>query len=394
MESKESQKHKKFKKDKEYLVVTIDYEGSDKKPWESDITQFGAKITYPANCDKIWKGKVQKLSQQVWTTKVKQIQRKLDQHFPLLKGSFGPKNQEQLLKSIGNKHIMAIQNHQASTLFPQLTVEQARTIFLPPLYKTSISYYLATLADPPKPTDPDAYFVVYVRGDKKLSAKSQELTGITEDTLKMGFTLKQGLELFIIWLNALAAEYQLIFLAHNGIGYDAPLLCSNLHRYHMLNKLQGIFVHTFDSLGWCKAHLDSSKLLDGEFGKSYRLGDLYRAAFGKEFKGAHDAKADIDALDQFCHGPWMKHITKYQEIPTNPKISMDWNSFMQKIFWPGQKEVDRVEKRKIRDKLTNERKTKKSKTDQQLTKAEIQRMVAKTRPKDISWVPFVSSNPK
>jgi DNA polymerase III epsilon subunit-like protein len=148
-----------------------------------------------------------------------------------------------------------------------------------------------------------------VKADQKICAIASEITGITDAKLRHSPPCLDSLRAFFEWIDHTREKHPVVLVAHNGIGYDYPLMMSEMYRwdmapYHTL-KRYGIR-YLFDTLAWARVNLPSHKLIKKPTGESsFRLGDIHEALVGFRFDGAHDALADCHALRRICESEYV-----------------------------------------------------------------------------------------
>ena len=135
----------------------------------------------------------------------------------------------------------------------------------------------------------------------KMSKGATEITGITNDSLDNEAIISIVLDNMLTHINTVCEDTTLerCLVAYNGIGYDIPLLVSELSRYtkplvYFRKMKLSYFV---DVLFWSRQHLDKTYLLRRANGRcSYKLGDIYKVVCGKKLQGAHGALEDCRAV--------------------------------------------------------------------------------------------------
>jgi three prime repair exonuclease-2 len=148
-------------------------------------------------------------------------------------------------------------------------------------------------------------FETFVFTDRKICDKASEVTGITNEHLKNAPKTKKALVDFFEWISSLRTDDEdVVLVAYNGINYDFPLLCSEMHRWDMNipRQLQACGVKfLLDPLKWARLNIDRTRLLRKNTGNcSFCLGDVYLALTGDSFSNAHTALADTQALMKVC----------------------------------------------------------------------------------------------
>jgi hypothetical protein len=90
----------------------------------------------------------------------------------------------------------------------------------------------------------------------------------------------------------------MLMIAHNGFGFDYPLLFSEMHvnSFSIKKKLEHVYL-LVDTYAFARS-LDDTVLMKIDGKPSRKLGDLYRLLTSdyKEMKNAHNAKFDTLAL--------------------------------------------------------------------------------------------------
>jgi DNA polymerase III epsilon subunit-like protein len=119
----------------------------------------------------------------------------------------------------------------------------------------------------------------------------------------------ESLKAFFQWIDDTRQNHPVVLIAHNGLGYDYPLLMSEMYRWDMApyNTLKRYGIeYLFDTLTWARVNLPSHKLIKKPTGESsFRLGDIHEALLGFRFDGAHDALADCYALRRICESEYV-----------------------------------------------------------------------------------------
>ena len=131
-----------------------------------------------------------------------------------------------------------------------------------------------------------------------VSAGAAEITGVTTDMLENCPPLAvQGAKLNQ-WLSMLRAaagpDVPVVVSAHNGDGFDFPLLAVDMRRAGF-SMLEWEGVQLWDSLGFFQRLQRRGRAAGGGYA-SCRLGSLYEERFGEVLVGAHDALTDVRAL--------------------------------------------------------------------------------------------------
>ena len=155
-------------------------------------------------------------------------------------------------------------------------------------------------------------FETLVKADQKICKMAQQITGITNEMLKDAPECKDALISMFEFISKYRNGHPVVLIAHNGHGYDYKLLLAEMWRrqirlYPTLKKC-GI-IRFFDSLTWARIHVKHHRLVKREDGKaSFRLGDIYKSMFDKEFDNAHDAVADCRALMDICNCEYFRFL--------------------------------------------------------------------------------------
>lgn len=154
------------------------------------------------------------------------------------------------------------------------------------------------------PNGQTAEFVTRMCPQIPICPEASEKTGVRTEDLKNEPPCKIGLLKWLKWLKVKGQGYRLVLVAQNGIGFDFPILMSEMERcgIPLLNTLKKIGVHRlFDSLLWFKTFLMSHHLIKKDTGEpSFALGDIYESFFSRRFDNAHSAVADTVALMELC----------------------------------------------------------------------------------------------
>ncbi|XP_054859897.1 three prime repair exonuclease 2 [Eublepharis macularius] len=122
---------------------------------------------------------------------------------------------------------------------------------------------------------------------KPFTAKAEEITGLSNRTLEenckpdFNSAIVEALRAF---LDRQARPVCLV--AHNGLGFDFPLLRTELWK---------VDADLPPDTG-CLDTLPALKELDKATNQSYRLGEVFRRIYGQEPVGAHSAEGDVLTL--------------------------------------------------------------------------------------------------
>ena len=116
---------------------------------------------------------------------------------------------------------------------------------------------------------------------------SQKLTGITAQKLINQPAIHQALLSWFQWLKNLGAE-QITLVAHNGLGFDFPILRKEMQRCN-IEFPPGIRFQFFDSLHWARKQFSKECI-------SFSLMNLFKYVCPTEQFQAHDALQDCWAL--------------------------------------------------------------------------------------------------
>lgn len=162
--------------------------------------------------------------------------------------------------------------------------------------------------------DPDTKeeheFKTMVRSDKSIKPEASAITGIKDSDLVNAPKCAEALRMFFAWIDKTRKDCLVVFVAHNGAGYDYLLLMSEMHRwdfpiYVTMNR-HGI-VRLADTLPWARVNIPSHRLVKKPTGEaSFRLGDLHESLLGHRFDGAHDALTDCRALKSVCESEYVR----------------------------------------------------------------------------------------
>ena len=215
--------------------------------------------------------------------------------------------------------------HVNLTTMKPTTKKKKKTLLLPEEMRKEIPYYLDFEATDKIPmecrivqigclmVDPETkeehVFSTLVKADMSIVAAASEVTGIRDEHLVGAPGCAAALRKFFDWIDETRKGNNVIFVAHNGSGYDYLLLMSEMHRWDMppfvTLKRHGV-VRLADSLPWARVNIPSHKLVKKPTGEpSFKLGDLHESLVGKRFEGAHDALTDCRALRSICESEYV-----------------------------------------------------------------------------------------
>lgn len=190
-----------------------------------------------------------------------------------------------------------------------------------------------------------------VKADRSVCEKAAEITGITNEKLKDAPPCKESLINFFAWLDRVREGRQVAFVAHNGVGFDYPLLMSemwrwDMHPYTTLAK-HGV-VRLADSLPWCRVNVPPHKTILKESGDpSYKLGDLHESLIGHRFASAHDALADCRALRSICECDYV--VRKGFTVDVSDAHSRFELKDFVSDFQVKRESADRITKQRVKD---------------------------------------------
>lgn len=124
------------------------------------------------------------------------------------------------------------------------------------------------------------------------------------------------------WCDMVAGGRPLVFIAHNGVGFDWPVLLREARRVGKLTSLPTPKAHictlTAARLTW--PHL-----------KSFNLATLYESLSGSTLLNAHNAAADVGA----CVYVWKRLLSSERRVlPAVPKTTLDSTPILD-IKWIG-----------------------------------------------------------
>lgn len=132
------------------------------------------------------------------------------------------------------------------------------------------------------------HFNCLVKPGVPVSSGAAAVTGLTTEILQPYPTFDQQGRLFLDWMRRLTEETRCpapILVAHNGLGYDFPLLKSELRR------------HSLDASIVDRCRLMDTVIFYRESGsRQNKLGEIFQRRFGRPMSGAHDARVDVAAL--------------------------------------------------------------------------------------------------
>jgi DNA polymerase III epsilon subunit-like protein len=194
-------------------------------------------------------------------------------------------------------------------------------------------------------------FDTYVFTDKRISDRASEKTGITNEHLKDAPRTKSALTNFFEWIISLKLdEEDVVLAAYNGINYDFPLMCSEMHRWEINIPRQfkacGIS-YLLDPLKYARSNVDDQMLLRTKTGKcSFCLGDVYLALIGCNFENSHTALADTIALHKVCTHDAFKTMA----IEDNSTYCLHTNQYIT-TFMDKRQSVDSSLKKNTKKKL-------------------------------------------
>lgn len=159
---------------------------------------------------------------------------------------------------------------------------------------TDLSPYSARIVQIGCVAENSETFQTLVKADKPMHPEASKVTGIYDDDLKDACSCREALIKFIRWIKETRGTQDVVFVAHNGAGFDYPLLMSEMCRNGMSPFLVlrdcGV-THFFDSLVWCRENVPPY------YCSSYTLGNLHEIFVDKKIENAHDALADCHALN-------------------------------------------------------------------------------------------------
>lgn len=154
-------------------------------------------------------------------------------------------------------------------------------------------------------------FDEYVKPPVAIPYAVQELTGITQTRIQTCAAFADCWQKFVKWF-ASVADGPCAIVGHNLFAYDLVLLANEVCRLRVGHDFKAWYsnanvVYEVDTLRLCRADVaptawpHSACLSRTKTGKiSFTLTSLYRAMFGKDIKGAHNALADTSALVEMC----------------------------------------------------------------------------------------------
>jgi DNA polymerase III epsilon subunit-like protein len=145
-------------------------------------------------------------------------------------------------------------------------------------------------------------FSTYVKSEKKISTGASKVTGITDEKIANAPTTIDALRAmfkFIQDTRSTAQEEPVTLVAYNGLGFDFPILLSELQRVGLdpSSVLRSAGISSFvDPFRWAKSGTIESHLKRGTSGTySYKLSNVYEQITGMPLEGAHEAMADVKA---------------------------------------------------------------------------------------------------
>lgn len=197
-------------------------------------------------------------------------------------------------------------------------------------------------------------FQTLVKADQKICDKAVEITGITNEMLKDAPPCKEALQKFFAWIDETRHDNNVTFVAHNGSGFDYPLLLSemwrwSLHPYTVLSR-HGV-TRLFDSLYWARINLPSHKLIKNSEGRgSLKLGDIHESLLGNRFDNAHDAVADCHALRRVCESSYCTR-KKIDMNEPDGHICMTLRECIDR-FQSKRENIDKTRQQKIKRKIS------------------------------------------
>lgn len=150
----------------------------------------------------------------------------------------------------------------------------------------------------------------YIKADRPMSEGASKVTGITDEMLEDADPFAVAIKKFFAWMDTKRGKSDIVLVAHNGFGYDYPIMFSEMCRngmnpYYTLHKI-GVS-HLFDSLKWAKTIGDHHLKRDPVKKRVSRaLGSLHKSLLHCDFDNAHDALADCEALYRVCNCPYTK----------------------------------------------------------------------------------------
>lgn len=152
-------------------------------------------------------------------------------------------------------------------------------------------------------------FNEYVKPRDRMSTGAVQVTGLTDKFLSTFSDFSTVAKEFFQWLDIHRNGKKVVLIAHNGIGFDFPILVSELYRNNFpptTLKKHGVY-WLFDTLLWARVFIPDHVVFKRGVGEpaSYTLGNLHRSFYpGDSFDNAHDALADCRAMVKICCSDW------------------------------------------------------------------------------------------
>ena len=134
-------------------------------------------------------------------------------------------------------------------------------------------------------------FNTYVRADKESSPGAFAVHGISTDMLRDSPSFPAAFEAFARWIDEVTVGTP-VLVSHNNFRFDYPIMDAECRR-HGLSMNPGVCL------------LDSMDTARQVF-HSYSMGYMYFTLFGRELQGAHNAMADVLALEQILQHDTVK----------------------------------------------------------------------------------------
>jgi len=196
-------------------------------------------------------------------------------------------------------------------------------------------------------------FNTLVKTERKITEGATSVTGLTNEMLRDAPPFKKAMGDFLLWLNTLRRGRRVTLIAHNGIGYDYPLLFNemwdaNMTPYMTLNRA-GVTA-MFDSCVWARFNVAPHKTVKLDCGRpSYSNDSLYRAVTGKSIENAHDALSDCRALRVVCRSP----LFSEKEVDFHTPNGHSCRSLRETVdrFQTARESIDNTERRNISDRI-------------------------------------------